>query len=373
MHAEQGYFSCAIPVCLKWRSFRYNQKMHLDVFLSFIEIIVLLILIVSCCSLFTNAIEWTGHRFQLSEGAVGSVLAAVGTALPETLVPIIAILSGTLGLSHMNAESGHDIGVGAILGAPFLLSTLAMWVTATAMYYFAALKKRDSKLKIDLDLFRRDLHYFFPAYLTVFAAAFIASPMTKNILSVCLVGFYGFYVYRTLQREHIPDEEFDLPALNFAPKSKEPKTWVILGQLAVSLIVLLVLVHFFVEEINDVATTLGIPALVLSLIVTPIATELPEKFNSVVWIRAKKDNLALGNITGAMVFQSCIPTAIGLSFTPWVLNTQGMLSVALCVTSALMVYLFAWKAPKQLPKALFAGGAFYLVFLFYTFFLLGKP
>ena len=42
--------------------------------------------------LFTNGIEWFGRKLQLAEGAVGSVLAAVGTALPETMIPIIAIL-----------------------------------------------------------------------------------------------------------------------------------------------------------------------------------------------------------------------------------------------------------------------------------------
>jgi cation:H+ antiporter len=345
----------------------------MDVIISFTEVIVLLVLIVGCCSLFTNAIEWTGHRFELSEGAVGSVLAAVGTALPETLVPIIAIGSGTLGLSHMDAASGHDIGIGAILGAPFLLGTLAMFVTACALYYFSATRKRDPKLKISLKLLRRDLHYFFPAYILVFAASFVPVFPIKAILAACLLGFYGIYVYRTLQQEHAPDEEFELPKLAFAPRQAEPSTPLILGQLAASLLGLLVLVHYFVEEISHIAAMLGMQALLLSLIITPIATELPEKFNSVVWIRAKKDNLALGNITGAMVFQSCIPPAIGLLFTPWVLNRQGELSVVLCLLSAGMIYLTAWKKPRHLPKMLFTSGIFYLVFLFYSIFIAVEP
>ena len=51
---------------------------------------------------------------------------------------------------------------------------------------------------------------------------------------------------------------------------------------------------------------------VLALVLAPLATELPEKFNSLIWVRQNKDTLAMGNITGAMVFQSCIPTAIGI-------------------------------------------------------------
>ena len=59
--------------------------------------------------LFTNGIEWFGRKLELAEGAVGSVLAAVGTALPETMIPIIAILFAT-------GASSHEVGVGAILG-----------------------------------------------------------------------------------------------------------------------------------------------------------------------------------------------------------------------------------------------------------------
>src|SRR4029078_9643097 len=76
--------------------------------------------------LFTNGIEWFGKKLGLAEGAVGSVLAAVGTALPETMIPIIAIL-------FSGQEHSDEIGVGAILGAPFMLATLAMFVTGIAV------------------------------------------------------------------------------------------------------------------------------------------------------------------------------------------------------------------------------------------------
>ena len=39
---------------------------------------------------FTNAVERLGKQLGIGEGAVGSLLAAVGTAMPETLIPIVA-------------------------------------------------------------------------------------------------------------------------------------------------------------------------------------------------------------------------------------------------------------------------------------------
>ena len=88
-------------------------------------LIASLVVILAGAELFTNGIEWIGEGFGLSEGAVGSVLAAVGTALPETLLPIVAILSGK--------DAGEEIGTGAILGAPFMLTTLAMVVIAVTV------------------------------------------------------------------------------------------------------------------------------------------------------------------------------------------------------------------------------------------------
>ena len=102
-----------------------------------------LLVILAGAELFTNGIEWIGEGFGLSEGAVGSVLAAVGTALPETLLPLVAILSG-----H---DTGEEIGIGAILGAPFMLTTLAMVVIAVTVLVTA----RGGRRSTDLDVRRR--------------------------------------------------------------------------------------------------------------------------------------------------------------------------------------------------------------------------
>ncbi|MDO8671164.1 MAG: sodium:calcium antiporter, partial [Dehalococcoidia bacterium] len=92
-----------------------------------------LLLILFAAELFTNSIEWAGHKLRFSEGVVGSVLAAVGTAMPETIIPVVAVWFGSGG------QHSSDIGIGAILGAPFMLATLAMFVTGTAVF---AYKKR---------------------------------------------------------------------------------------------------------------------------------------------------------------------------------------------------------------------------------------
>jgi cation:H+ antiporter len=112
---------------------------------------------------------------------------------------------------------------------------------------------------------------------------------------------------------------------------------------------------------------MGISPFILAMIIAPIATELPEKFNSVIWINKGKDTLAIGNVTGAMVFQGSIITAIGILMTDWQLNTAALLTVALTFASVGMAYLqIRWK--KHLtPGTLLVGGIFYFAFLVLIF------
>ena len=96
--------------------------------------------------------------------------------------------------------------------------------------------------------------------------------------------------------------------------------------------------RIFVDAISRVSVSLGVPALVFSLLVAPIATELPEQLNGVLWLRRRKDTLAIGNVTGAMVFQSTFPVTIGLFFTPWHLTQEGMISGLIAVAAGLVTY-----------------------------------
>lgn len=344
----------------------------MEFLLTGLETLGLLVLIVLACTVFTNGIEWFGHRLNIAEGAIGSILAAVGTALPETLVPLVAIFSGAMasmgvGTAPISQAEGHEIGIGAILGAPFLLSTLAMAVTALAAWIYTKRGSRTMDLKLDAHLTRRDLHYFFVAFAVVVGAGFIQSDLIKHALAVGLLLLYGFYLWRTLSIEHVPDAEFDLDPLMFQPARLEPTTAMIILQVLTGLAGIILLAHLFVEQISHLSGMLHIDALVLSLIIVPIATELPEKFNSVLWIGKGKDNLAMGNITGAMVFQSCIPGAVGLALTPWHLEAQALMSITMCLASSVFIYVAALRKSQVNAWPFLAGGVFYLIYLAYIF------
>ena len=344
----------------------------MDIITLLIVLFILLAVIVVTCYVFTNAVEDLGCKLHLSQGAVGSVLAAVGTALPETLVPLVAILGAFI--FNGNIEEGGEIGVGAILGAPFLLGTLAFCLTGLAVYYYSKKGRRSLDMPVNTIVMKRDMLYFMSSYIIAVGCSFIPENVysipgyyLKVAIALFLLFLYGRYVYLTIIDNSCCDTEgeecVEPPYLSKLLGDKLSTT---ILQLVLSVLAIIILAHFFVETIKEISHFFHISPLILSLIIAPIATELPEKFNSIIWIRAKKDTLALGNITGAMVFQSCIPPVVGILLTPWVLDFTGLASVILVYIATILVY-FNLTINKNVlkPWILVISGVFYVLYLVY--------
>src|SRR2546425_8983008 len=108
-------------------------------------------------AVFTNAVGWLGRRLGISDGAIGSILAGIATALPETLIPVIAIFGG-------NTRAETDIGIGAILGAPLMLGTLVLPLLAGFLLFLERMGKRSGDFELDYHAVRHDLSFFLVAY-----------------------------------------------------------------------------------------------------------------------------------------------------------------------------------------------------------------
>jgi cation:H+ antiporter len=282
--------------------------------------------------LFTNAVEFIGHRLEIGEGAVGSLLAAVGTAMPETLIAIVALVGAT---------KSEDVAIGAIVGAPFLLATLAMGLVGLFAFLYRRRRRQGTALRAHVPTLDRDLLFFLVFFALGLTLGFGAPEGLRIPAGVLFFGAYVVYVRRTLIRGgEIQAEETINPLIigRGGRGHKEQGLVTALLQFLVGLAAMVGGAHLFVEELLHVADDIGIEAIALSLILAPLATELPEKVNSFFWVREGKDSLALGNITGAMVFQSTIPVGIGLAFTDWDLSGNAAVSVVLGLAGGVLAY-----------------------------------
>ena len=326
--------------------------MWIDIFMLVLSLVIILL----SCELFTNGIEWLGKKLNVGDGVVGSIFSAVGTCLPETMVPIIAIMFAN------NGKDSVDVGIGAIIGAPFMLSTLAFFLSGLSVLIFWKRRRSGSVMHVNARILSRDIGFFIIVYSIGIAASFINSASVKYIIAMFLLAYYIYYIILTVKSDHITHGELE-PLYMGRYLGGRSNLLTIVLQIALALTGIILGAHIFVDNLESTSEIIGIPTLVLSLIITPIATELPEKFNSVIWISKRRDTLALGNITGAMVFQSCIPVAIGILATSWQLDIKALMSGILSILSATVTYLWIKLTGKLTPAPLLTGGAFYIAFI----------
>jgi len=329
-----------------------------------VTLLLALVVVFTAAELFTNALEITGERIGVSEGVTGSIFAAVGTAMPETIVPIVAILGG-----GSSVELNHAVGLGAILGAPFMLATLSLGMMA----WFAGNKRGWSKpLNPEPTGLRRDLRVFFIGYgLAVVVGVLPAEWHWLRILaSIILCIVYFLYLLKTIrashdlvQNGHATEADNHLHAAKFLGATNA----IVASQLIAGLLLLVWGAKLFVAGIEDISGMMSISALIVSLLIIPVATELPEKINSILWIRRDRDTLAFGNLTGAMVFQGTLLPALGMILMPWHLEITSAAAVSILLALAGAGWL-SWlhTSGRLRPSFLLANASLYGLFIIYV-------
>lgn len=310
---------------------------------------------------FTNGLEVLGRRFSFSQAVVGNILAAVGTALPETILPAVAIF-------FAKSSASKDIGVGAILGAPFMISTLAFFLIGVTVLVCFLKGRRKFEITAEADSIKRDMLFFIPMYsAAVFIPLFTARTFAVPIAALLIAG-YIFYVILVIKGKSAAIEHFEglhffkLQKMMGLAKFEAPRVFLIIAQIIVALVVMMLGARLFVTNLESLSLRLGMSPMLFALMLAPIATELPEKFNSITWMLKGKDALAIGNLTGAMVFQSTFPVSIGLLFTDWKFPTMALLSAVAALLSAFIILITVTTKKRILPSAMFAGGLFYFIY-----------
>ncbi|MFG3166367.1 sodium:calcium antiporter [Streptomyces sp. NPDC048200] len=335
----------------------------------FVLLIVCAVAIYLSCEWFVNAVEWLGERLDVGKMAVGTILAAFGTALPESVVTLVAVTTGA-------TDEAKDVGVGAAMGGPLALSTIAYGVTGAMLM----LKRRRERIAAgpgptpagarheealgsaaDMKRLAKDQQWFLPIFAVKVALGLVAFAF-KPVLGLLFFAAYAVYFWREIRGgDDDEDEGPDLEPLKFQPKAASPSTWAVAAQTALTLVVIFFASQLFVKQLDAIGPMLGLSAAVTALLLSPVATELPEVMNAVIWVRQGKTQLALANISGAMMIQATVPSGLGLLFTRWDFDAA-LLWSGLITMAAIVYLLMTMRGHRLTPARLTVAAGFYVVF-----------
>ncbi|HZV79344.1 MAG TPA: hypothetical protein VFF60_06965 [Candidatus Binatus sp.] len=304
-----------------------------------LQVLLGLVLLVLASDAFANAVEWVGAMFRLTRSAVGAVVAAIGSSLPETMVAFIALVI-------LGDRKSVDIGIGAVVGAPLLLATIAFAVIGAGALAFG--KKHDT-VHAPAPPVIVGLSLFCVTFAVVISASFapvLAVRVGAAVFAVC--AYIAYLIYHLRLRAVEGDEA--PPRLRMAFWMERPTPALIVLQLVLATVVTVFAARWFIGALGGLATATNFSPLVMSLLLSPIATELPELINAFIWMQRDLDDLALGNVLGAMMFQASIASAIALLASPWHLDASSYRAAAMALSAALLVLI--WTAVCRRVQAL---------------------
>jgi cation:H+ antiporter len=172
---------------------------------------------------------------------------------------------------------------------------------------------------------------------------------------------YAVYFWRETGGggEHAADDE--LEPLKLQPRRASPTTLAVVLQTAATLVVIFLASQLFVRQLEWAGPAMGLSPIVVALLLSPVATELPEVMNAIIWVRQGKTPLALANLSGAMMIQATVPSGIGLLGTPWHFDAPLILAgIATMLSVTYLLVLF--RTGKATPGRLSVAAIFYVLF-----------
>lgn len=294
--------------------------------------------------LFVNAVEHLGRHLRIGTLAIGTVLAAIGTALPESVVTGVAVTVG----------KQDEIGIGAAMGGPLALATIGYGVVGLAL-----LLRRTSLPDIETARLGRDQAAFLAIFAVKVGLGLVAFAW-KPWLGLLFFAGYAVYVTSELRNPSGDVDDLDIEPLTLG-RSANPGIALILAQTLATLAVVFVASQLFVSQLAWTGVHLGLSHAVVALLLSPVATELPEVMNALIWVRQGKTQLALSNVSGSMMVQATVPSGFGILFTPW--KFDGPLLMSGLVTAAAIVFLLTTLRRGRLSARWLAWAAgFYALF-----------
>ncbi|MDE1829465.1 MAG: sodium:calcium antiporter [Thaumarchaeota archaeon] len=235
--------------------------------------------------------ERWGGRF------VGRTLLSVATTLPEIGIVVAAAKVGSF-----------DAAIGSALGSNLFMMTLGLAV----MLIIATTKLSRAPQKfIDVKEFKMD-KILLVVTAVVGAVTFVNGyDLSDAILFSGLFGAYLYLAYREMKKEKSQERFESQLHANFAKRSgKHFARSVML--FAVGTAGIFFGAEPFVHSLQGLASDLGVSVVMLAIIVSPIAGEMPEKISMIMLARKGSNgaSIAVANVLGSKIVNNTLLLAI---------------------------------------------------------------
>jgi cation:H+ antiporter len=249
---------------------------------------------------------------------VGFILVAFSTSLPELFVSVFAALGqGSIGVAVGNVLGSNIVNICLILGICFLI--VAIKCPKYVCLYPTMAKEEVGSL------------YFGLFMASIIPLALLYLGYASGFMGVLLLIVFVFNLYQLSKARAIKDES------SLGEERRKVRRYTTLALLGIAGVV--ATSYFIVDSASYVASSVGVPPLVIGSTIVAFGTSIPELATSITATRKGHLNLALGNIVGSCFINITLILGVALIASPLNVDITAFSRLALF---SLITNLFLW-------------------------------
>lgn len=258
-------------------------------------------------------------RLGIPNIVIGLTIVAFGTSAPELVVNVMAAVSESTEMVVGNVLGSNIFNILGILGI-------------SALIYPLTVKSSTTWLEIPLSLLAALCVLLMGADQWLDGAA--GNILTRSEGLILLLFFIIFLVYNLTVAKSAEAEE-QIATKNYT-------TLKAVGFILLGLTGLVLGGKLIVDSAISIAEVAGLSERVIGLTVVSIGTSLPELATSVVAVRKKNVDIAIGNVVGSNIFNIFFILGLSTVITPVPLTSGSFLDIIVCIAASLILFLFVF-------------------------------
>lgn len=275
---------------------------------------------------------------------IGLTIVAFGTSAPELVVNVFAATSGSTEMVLGNVLGSNIFNVLAILGI-------------SSMIYPLTVKTNTTWIEIPLSLLAAICVF-------VIGADFILDG-EQNLISrsdaiTLLMFFLIFLVYNLYVAKGGGVEE--------EISTEDYTTTKAILFMVIGLAGLILGGRLIVTNAVSIAESIGLSERIIGLTVVSIGTSLPELATSIIAVRKKNVDIAIGNVVGSNIFNIFLILGVSGTVMPLAISEDSFFDITVNIVAGLLLFIFVFTGKgRQLERwegmVFFASYIAYLTYL----------
>ncbi|RDV17239.1 sodium:calcium antiporter [Pontibacter diazotrophicus] len=293
-----------------------------------------------------DAASSLASRMGVPNIVIGLTIVAFGTSAPELVVNLIASINNSTEMVLGNVLGSNIFNVLGILGISALIYPLSVKTNTTWLEIPLSFLAAVTVLVVASDV-----------YLDGAASNFISR--TEGI--ILLLFFSVFLVYNLTVARNSPEEE-ETQTENYSYLKA-------ILFIALGLVGLIVGGRLIVTSAVSIAQTFGLSERIIGLTIVSIGTSLPELATSVVAVRKRNVDIAIGNVVGSNIFNIFLILGVSTIVNPLEVNSASFPDIAVNLASSLLLFIFVFTG-KGRQVARWEGGVLLVLYVSYLILLI---